>query len=292
MSHKSYFDLDDLDDLFEDGGPQATPGTDSWAVTFTTGKYAGYTLTLTGLDFPTDGTDLLPPTGTIDSLVLTDGTNSLYELSGLSFPAVRLYEAADLDKDEDESEQEDEDDDDILCGDDDDYIDAGLGDDDVYGGKGDDDLYGGSNDDILRGESGSDDLFGGSGKDDLQGGSGRDHLYGGAGRDILRGGADSDTFVFKSKLDSGVKAAARDLITDFLHGDKISFSAIDANSTVSGNQKFTFVSEFTGKAGQLEWDKTSTGFRISGDLNGDGTADFSLQVNTSVAKMYASDFDL
>lgn len=264
-----------------------TAAVDTWKVEFKSGAYAGYTLTLTGVNL--SGASFLPENGTISDINLLKGETSLVAISGLSLPASRLLDAADLENEENDDE-EDQDDDDILCGDDDDHVNGGIGDDDIYGGKGNDKLLGGTDNDLLCGENGNDDLFGGKGKDDLRGGAGKDDLYGGAGKDILRGGSGSDQFVFKSKGDSGVTAATCDLITDFLRGDKIDFSAIDANGNVAGNQRFKFVTEFTGKAGELEWDKTSKGFKVSGDVNGDGIADFSVQVNTTAAKLYSADF--
>ena len=79
---------------------------------------------------------------------------------------------------------------------------------------------------------------------------------------------------------------------DFQHGDTIDLSALDANITLPGNQPFAFVSEFTGSAGQLQWDATSSGFLVSGDVDGDETADFSIQVRTGVVKLFSFDFDL
>ncbi len=291
MSKKSFIDLDLFDDLFNEDMPDVTATPDAWTLTFTSGSYAGHTLTLKGTNL--SGSGVLPETGTVSDITLMDGETSLVAVSGLSIQAARLLKAADLedhDDEDEEEEDEDENDDDILCGDDDDDVRGGVGDDDIYGGTGDDSLSGGADDDLLCGEQGNDDLLGGSGRDDLRGDAGKDDLYGGSGRDILRGGSGSDKFIFKSKSDSGVTAATCDVITDFLRGDKIDFSAIDANAKAAGNQRFKFVAEFTGRAGELEWDKTSKGFKVSGDINGDGRADFSVQVNSSVAKLYGSDF--
>ena len=59
-------------------------------------------------------------------------------------------------------------------------------------------------------------------------------------------------------------------------------SAIDANSNIFGNQAFTLVDHFTHVAGQLQWDQIApTGYLVQGDTNGDGTADFSLQLYTT-----------
>lgn len=49
----------------------------------------------------------------------------------------------------------------------------------------------------------------------------------------------------------------RDTIFDFTSADRINLSSIDANTKVSGNQAFTFIGtrDFTGKAGELTYDK-------------------------------------
>jgi len=148
----------------------------------------------------------------------------------------------------------------------------GLGGNDFLNGdRGDDRLDGGDGNDILAGANGNDKLLGGKDKDTL---------IGGRGKDILTGGADKDIFLFADSNDSK-KGVNRDKITDFKHGqrDKIDLSFIDANTKNNGNQKFTFIGddEFTGKAGQLRFDKKI----VQGDVNGDGKADFEIHVNVN-----------
>ena len=82
------------------------------------------------------------------------------------------------------------------------------------------------------------------------------------------------------------------MITDFEHGDTIDLSTLDANTTVAGNQRFAFVADFTGAAGELQWDRTSSGFLVSADVDGDAVADFSIHVRTSVERLFSFDFDL
>ena len=98
-------------------------------------------------------------------------------------------------------------------------------------------------DNILRGDAGDDTLTGGAGNDRITGGGGEDTLTGGDGADI---------FVFAS---TGERTeVASDEITDFQHSvDKIDLSAIDADTTQSGNQAFTFnpSGAFTHHAGEL-----------------------------------------
>ncbi|WP_456827820.1 hypothetical protein [Bradyrhizobium sp. USDA 4518] len=130
-------------------------------------------------------------------------------------------------------------------------------------------------------------LTGNSGNNTLSGGLGNDTLIGKLGKDTLTGGGGLDKMVFETLADSGVAFSTRDVINTFAHGDKIDVSAIDANSTVAGNQPFTFVDHFSHAAGQLQWDLTGIsttgvkGYLVQGDVNGDGAADFSLQIYTA-----------
>jgi lysophospholipase L1-like esterase len=166
------------------------------------------------------------------------------------------------------------------------------GNDVVLGRDGNDRLDGGSGVDSLSGGDGGDALYGSGGNDTLKGGSGNDLLIGGTGRDILRGDSGNDRFDFNSIRESGATSGARDVILDFRHGDKVDLSSIDARTQASGNQSFRIVSDFTGSAGQLTWDKSGSGFLVSGDVNGDGNADFSIQVNTTLSVLRSYDFKL
>jgi Ca2+-binding RTX toxin-like protein len=142
----------------------------------------------------------------------------------------------------------------------------------------------------------------GNGADNiLTGGDGNDTLIGLGGADQLLGGAGADVFVFKATSDSSV--ANPDTILDFTTGlDKIDLFAIDANTRSGGNQAFTFIGSnaFTGSAlmtnaqqalhaGELHVDIV-TGV-LSGDVNGDGIADFSILL-TNAGQLQAADFVL
>ena len=134
-------------------------------------------------------------------------------------------------------------------------------------------------------------LKGGAGTDDLAGGDGDDRLVGGAGKDTLVGGAGHDKFDFNAPGES-VKGVKRDVISGFQESDKdkIDLATIDANATISGNQVFHFIGghAFHGVAGELRY----AGGIVSGDVDGNGIADFEIKVVGIAGAAYAQDFVL
>lgn len=174
-----------------------------------------------------------------------------------------------------------------------DTLSGGTGADTLLGGGGADSLAGGAGADLMEGGTGADSLGGGGGRDRLLGGAGNDGLaggaaadtlIGGAGRDILTGGAGADRFVFLAASDSGATAAKADRITDFRHGqDRIDLSAIDALPATKRDDAFAFIGreDFHGTAGELR--QTTAGL-VQADLDGDGRADFTIQVNIQLLK--------
>lgn len=147
----------------------------------------------------------------------------------------------------------------------------------------------------LTGNAGNNHLSGLGGKDTIGGGNGNDTIAGGLGRDLLTGGTGADTFVFNSMTDSKLAAKSRDVIQDFstAQGDKVDVSAIDANSVTAGSQEFSFIgtSGFTHHAGELRYATVKGNALVYGDVDGNGTADFSMQL-LHVASLHASDFIL
>jgi Ca2+-binding RTX toxin-like protein len=142
-------------------------------------------------------------------------------------------------------------------------------------------------------------LIGNTNANSLDGRASDDILTGGLGKDMLSGGIGADTFDFNSKLESK-KGALRDVITDFDKGvDDIDLAGIDAKSGVAGNQTFKFIANhnFHHKKGELHYvkhnepgaahDKTI----IEGDTNGDGKADFQIELS-GLIKLTAGDFAL
>jgi len=169
-------------------------------------------------------------------------------------------------------------------------LNGGTGDDRLFGGAGNDRLIGGPGNDRLEGGSGNDRMEGGAGRDTLLGGTGNDTLIGATARDILNGGAGRDTFVFRAIADSRPGAGNRDVIQDFTRGqDRIDLSAIDANAGRGGDQAFKFVggAAFSKAAGELRY----AGGIVRGDVNGDGRADFEIEI-ANMARLSAGDFIL
>jgi serralysin len=176
-----------------------------------------------------------------------------------------------------------------------DYLDGGSGSDllegdsgadALYGRSGDDDMFGGSGNDYLSGSTGRDDLFGGSGDDDLQGGLGVDRLLGGSGVDY---------FVYDS-IDDSNDFDGVDFIRDFtLDIDLIDLSGIDANLNRSGKQSFTWIgsSRFDDFSGELRYgyDRLDDITFIEGDVNGDGEADLTIELDGRYL-LERGDFDL
>jgi len=156
-------------------------------------------------------------------------------------------------------------------------------------------VIGGAGNDTMAGGGGVDYLAGGGGNDALYGLGGQDFLIGGAGQDVLRGGTGSDHFRYASVDDSTV--ANPDHILDLEGWDVIDLSAIDANTNVEDDQAFTFIGDaaFTA-AGQLRavFDQDSGLWNVSGDVNGDGVADFLIQVTvlTENPQIVVSEFAL
>lgn len=142
--------------------------------------------------------------------------------------------------------------------------------------------------DRLTGSEGGDTLNGGDANDTLLGRGGSDVLTGGAAADSLTGGTGADIFRYNHVTDSAGRA--NDTIRDFTHGqDVIDLGAIDANSEVQGNQTFAFIGNaaFGNIAGELRYAAGT----ILGDVDGDGSADFSITL-TGNPTITASDLIL
>ena len=144
-------------------------------------------------------------------------------------------------------------------------------------------LRGMGGNDSLLGAAGTDVMFGNDGNDKLNGGAGKDYLAGGAGTDWLIGDLGADRFIFTGISESRAATGMRDFIDDFSYaqGDRIDLGQIDANTALAGNQAFSFIglADFSGRAGQLCYDRIGTDVRVSADVNGDKVADFQINMD-------------
>lgn len=152
-------------------------------------------------------------------------------------------------------------------------------------------LSGNALDNILNGNAGNNKLEGFAGNDTINGGAGGDTILGGLGKDTLTGGSGADKFTFQTLADAGF-GVARDIITDFEHGiDRIVLNTIDANEIKGGNQAFVFIggTAFGNVAGQLRSYLDGGNTIVAGDTNGDGLADFEIQL-TGTPVLASADF--
>src|SRR5690606_8737627 len=136
------------------------------------------------------------------------------------------------------------------------------------------------------------------GDDTLTGDSGVNRIAGGRGADRLAGGGGLDDFLYRSVRDSRADAAC-DLIVDFGAGVDIDLKRIDAKQASGKNESFKFLAEgdFTSAAGQLRFERIDlAGIAnditvIEADVDGDGTADFRIEL-TGLHALAAADFVL
>lgn len=148
---------------------------------------------------------------------------------------------------------------------------------------------------FLRG-AGNVSIVGSAQGNTIGGNSGNNYVNGLGGRDVMVGGLGADTFAFSAPAHTGKTAATRDVITDFLAGtDKINLAAIDANGTAAGEGIFALIAAegaaFSGRAGQLRWDKTGSITLVEGDTNGDRAADFQIELR-GLVNLKSTDFVL
>jgi Ca2+-binding RTX toxin-like protein len=132
--------------------------------------------------------------------------------------------------------------------------------------------------DAISGSKAADTIEGNLGADTIKGARGDDLLVGGQGSDVLTGGDGADTFSYRAISDS--QASAVDLIKDLQSGDHLDLSAVDANTSVAGDQAFDIVDAFTEHAGELvvTYDAKANLTIVSGDVDGDGVADLEIHV--------------
>lgn len=162
----------------------------------------------------------------------------------------------------------------------------------LHGNGGNDELSGDAGRDVLYGDAGNDRLSGGAQGDRISGGTGNDRILGGAGRDVIFGGKGRDVFDYDGIKES--RGSVHDSLRDFQHKlDDIDLATIDANVKKAGNQVFKYLGfqDFTHHAGELRIVQSGRVQQVEGDVNGDGRADFRIDV-TGVGSLTKIDFIL
>ena len=129
--------------------------------------------------------------------------------------------------------------------------------------------------DDLIGTRFGDTMAGRAGNDTLAGGAGNDVITGGIGADLMAGNAGADVFIFATAAEAG-SLALHDRVSDFTHlSDRLDLAAIQAG------QVFIGATGFGNVAGELRYDVASG--LLSGDLNGDGAADYVIELTNHAA---------
>lgn len=132
------------------------------------------------------------------------------------------------------------------------------------------------------------------------GGSGPDLLQAGPDQETFTGGGGADTFQFNLTTDSP-QGPEHDVILDFSghkhQRDRIDLHNIDANVHRAGDQAFKFIGAqpFHHRARELHFVKHHGFVTVAGDVNGDGKADFQIEVhnlNNDLHELAKADFVL
>jgi Ca2+-binding RTX toxin-like protein len=134
-------------------------------------------------------------------------------------------------------------------------------------------------------------FIGSEGDDTYVGTKFADKIDGGAGIDTLTGGKGKDVFIFDLG-DSSVSLEDADTILGFnTKQDRIDLRSIDTNVEKDGDQAFKFLGtgDFTGKPGQVNYERVDGQTLVHLDIDGNSEADmtFILQGNH---KLQADDF--
>jgi hypothetical protein len=141
----------------------------------------------------------------------------------------------------------------------------------------------GTGEDVYKGSAGRviGIINGDEGNDSFTGGLKIDRFQGDEGRDMMRGGGRADQFIYTLLGDSTVAQGGRDLIVDFGKGaDRIDLEALDAIQSTVDDDSFSFVGKnaFSAEEGELRYFFLGKKTLIQGDVDGDGTADFAIEL--------------
>lgn len=106
-----------------------------------------------------------------------------------------------------------------------------------------------------------------------------DKIDGGAGSDTLAGGKGKDLFIFDLD-DSAATAEGADIILDFNANrkDRLDLSLIDIDLETPDNEAFKFIGtkDFTGKAGQVNYERVDGQTHVHLDTDGNSEADMTI----------------
>lgn len=137
--------------------------------------------------------------------------------------------------------------------------------------------------DTILGRGGNDTIYGGNGLDRIASGLGRDLIYAGVGDGVR------DVIVFVSTGETPVGSPNRDVVFDFVSGtDDFDLTGIDANTAVANDQAFTFAG-LVAQANSIWYSVVGSNVLVSGDTNGNTTADFEILV-ANIGVLGAGDF--
>jgi Ca2+-binding RTX toxin-like protein len=133
---------------------------------------------------------------------------------------------------------------------------------------------------MMAANNAGDTLIGGAGKVIMLGGTGNDTFILGSGGGYVTGGGGADTFVFSSIASTGTLSSPS-TISDFSSADHdhIDLRTLEA-SVLGANHSFHFIgaAAFSHTAGELHYTVSNGSLLLSGDINGDGVADFSISL--------------
>ncbi|WP_353228845.1 calcium-binding protein [Novosphingobium sp.] len=176
-----------------------------------------------------------------------------------------------------------------------DRITAGPGKTVIQAGPGNDVIYAGSGENTIYAGDGTDVIYGGTGGAAVFGGAGHAEVHPGTGKMIMVAGSGQDTFVFAPGKTGGLTTTTCDVIQKFHAnpGNVIDLSAFDSLLPAGGPTHLSFLgtAAFDMHAGQLRYEAAGTGLMVFGDINGDGKADFALNL-TKLTSLSAGDFIL
>ncbi len=161
---------------------------------------------------------------------------------------------------------------------------SGAGNDRLIGTSTANAITGGDGYDTINGGGGDDNLFGGIGLDKIFGSGGADRLRGGTGQDILIGGKGNDIFIFFGGDRSNgsnadiIRAGGGAIAFEGAgagSGDIINVNAIDADSTIAGNQDFTGGGAGKGQIRVVDIGGNSV---VQGNIDNDGAFEISITI--------------